>query len=213
VSDAPVWEFVPGRFGRRAPTPGLLVREYTDFALASVLALRGQEWAAALAAEQAFGTLLPTQPRAAAGRDIEFIWSGPGHWLALAESSAQDIEAQLAGPLAGLTSVFDQSDSRVMLELHGAKVREVLAKGVALDLHPRSFGMGDTALTTVSHFGVQLWQVADAPVYRLLVVRSYFGSFWRWLAASAAEYGGEVLEARRHSTRDSELVGLPATNG
>jgi sarcosine oxidase subunit gamma len=89
----------------------------------------------------------------------------------------------------------------------------VLAKGLALDLHPRSFGMGDAALTSVSHLGVQLWQVADAPVYRLLVVRSYFGSFWRWLAASAAEYGGEVLEAQRYSTRNSQPAGSPATHG
>jgi sarcosine oxidase subunit gamma len=90
-------------------------------------------------------------------------------------------------------SIFDQGGSRVLLELRGPRVRDVLAKGVSIDLHPRSFRTGDVAVTTASHLAVQLWQVADDPVYRLLVVRTYFDSLWRWLAASAAEYGCEVL--------------------
>jgi sarcosine oxidase subunit gamma len=90
-------------------------------------------------------------------------------------------------------SVFDQSGSRVLLELRGPRARDVLAKGVSIDLHPRAFRTGDVAVTTASHLAVHLWQVADEPVYRLLVVRTYFNSLWRWLAASAAEYGCEVL--------------------
>ncbi len=79
-----------------------------------------------------------------------------------------------------------------MLELAGPRVRDTLAKGIELDLHPHSFRLGDAAVTTASHIGVHLWQVADDPVYRLLVVRTYFGSFWNWLSASAAAYGCEV---------------------
>ena len=131
---------------------------------------------------------------------MSFVWSGPGHWLALAEATATNIETRLA-PLAPTASVFDQSDARVMLELSGRNVRETLAKGMAVDLHPRSFGTGHAALTSVSHIVVQFWQVADAPTYRLLVTRTYFLSLWRWLAASAAEYGGELLPPRRFTNR------------
>ena len=88
---------------------------------------------------------------------------------------------------------FDQSGSRRLLELRGARIRDVLAKGVSVDLHPRAFRTGDVAVTTASHLAVHLWQVADDPAYRLLVVHTYFDSLWRWLAASAAEYGCEVL--------------------
>jgi sarcosine oxidase subunit gamma len=35
--------------------------------------------------------------------------------------------------------VIDQSDARVMLEISGRNVREMLAKGIALDLHPSAF--------------------------------------------------------------------------
>ncbi len=176
------------------------IHECLDFALASVIAKRGQASLAMDAAMDAFGVRPPVSPAIASGDDVSFVWSGPGHWLAMAEATATDIETRLA-PLAPTASVFDQSDARVMLELSGRNVRETLAKGMAVDLHPRSFGTGHAALTSVSHIVVQFWQVADAPRYRLLVTRTYFQSWWRWLAASAAEYGGDILPARRFTNR------------
>jgi sarcosine oxidase subunit gamma len=194
--------FRPGRLGRSTGDAGLLVREYSDFALASVVARRGQQTAAATAAAQAFGIALPDRPRAVQGRDVTFIGSGPGQWTALAEAMNTGIENLVGAPLEGLASVFDQSDSRVLLELSGDKVREVLSKGVAIDLHPRAFESGDAALTPASHLAMQLWRSGDAPTFRALVPRAYFESFWHWLAASGAEYGIEVLEPRRYAARD-----------
>lgn len=191
-------QFCPGRFGRAATEPGLLVTELTDFELASVQARAGQAANAAAAIRQSFGVCLPDAPRIVAGNDMSFVWSGPDHWLALSRPAATGIEARLAASLQGLAAVCDQSDSRIMLEVRGAKLREVLAKGVSLDLHPRAFSMGAAALTSVSHVSLQFWQTEDAPAFRLLVARSYFQSFWRWLAASAAEYGVEVRQPRAY---------------
>ena len=189
----------PGRFGRPNGTPGLRVHELTDVALASVLARRGQANAVATAAERSFGCTVPDRPRAELGHDTAFLWTGPAQWLAVAEPATTDLESRLVGPFAGVAAVFDQSGGRVMLELEGPRVRDVLAKGFSIDLDPRVFTTGHVAATLVSHLHVQLWQVDDAPRYRILVVRTYFGSFWRWLASSAAEYGGEVLEPRRYA--------------
>jgi sarcosine oxidase subunit gamma len=72
-------------------------------------------------------------------------------------------------------------------------VLQTLAKGVPVDLHPSRFTPGSVALTTVSHVGVQLWRSETAAAYHLMVPRSYFGSFWNWLAASSAEFGCEVV--------------------
>jgi sarcosine oxidase subunit gamma len=77
-------------------------------------------------------------------------------------------------------------------------VRQVLARGCSIDLDPRAFAVDHVAATLVSHLHVQFWQVDDGPRYRILVVRTYFDSFWRWLACSTAEFGGEVLEPRRY---------------
>ncbi len=41
--------------------------------------------------------------------------------------------------------------------------------------------------------GVQLWQTGDTRSYDIAIFRSVSQSFWRWLTASAAEYGYEVV--------------------
>lgn len=198
MADSSHVPFRAGSFGNLQGSPGIVVREYTDFALASVLARRGQSEAAAAAAQEAFGARLPDGPRAVAGRSITFIGAGPGHWLALAPASSDAIETRIADALGGRVSVVEQSDSRVLLELGGPRVRDVLSKGLAVDLHPGVFRNGDAALTTASHLAVHLWCSGDAPAYRLLAVRTYFGSFWSWLASSSAEFGAQVLEAARY---------------
>lgn len=192
-------DFRPGSFGRTSAAPGILIREITDFALASVIARRGQVAAAAAAAERAYGIALPNQTRLVTGYGMSFLGTGPGQWLALGAAGDPPIEAQIAAALGDTASAFDQSDSRVMLELRGPRVRDVLAKGVSVDLHPTAFAPGHVAATTVSHLAVQLWQTDTAPVYRLLGVRSYFESLWHWLAASSAEFGAQVLPPARYA--------------
>ena len=193
MADALHFAYSPGRLGRREGSPGLVLQELTQFALASVIARKGQTTQAVGAAQRACGASPPSTPTIAAGSDIAFVWSGPGHWLALGTQTTESFEARLGTVFGTHASVFDQSGSRVLLELRGPRVRDVLAKGVSIDLHPRAFRTGDVAVTTASHLAVHLWQVADEPVYRLLVVRTWFDSLWRWLAASAAEYGCEVM--------------------
>jgi sarcosine oxidase subunit gamma len=185
-------EFRPGRSGRKDGAPGVVVREITHFSLASVVARKGQALAASAAAQTAFGTALPPKPACVTGHDLAFVWSGPGHWLALGPELPAGIEARVGAGLGERASVFDQGGSRVLLEIAGPRVRDTLAKGIELDLHPHAFRPGDAAVTTASHIGVHLWQVAEDPVYRLLVVRTYFGSLWRWLSTSAAACGCEV---------------------
>ncbi len=193
MADAMHFAYSPGRLGHREGAPGLVLRELTQFALASVVARKGQTAQVVAATQEAYGASPPSGPRFAEGGDLAFVWSGPGHWLALGSQAVDSIESRLHATLGTHASVFDQGGSRVLLELRGPRTRDVLAKGISIDLHPRAFRTGDAAVTTASHLAVHLWQVAEDPVYRLLVVRTWFDSLWRWLAASAAEYGCEVL--------------------
>jgi len=127
------------------------------------------------------------------GRGVTFLWVAPAQWLVEAAAGEQQLEEFLSNAFGRLASICEQSDSRIVLEVAGPRVRDVLAKGLPIDLHPERFGAGDVAVTAVAHVGVQLRQTTDAPSYRLAVVRSYFGSFWHWLASSAAEFGCEVV--------------------
>ena len=71
----------------------------------------------------------------------------------------------------------------------------MVAKVCGIDLDPRVFSPGDTALTLVGHTNVHLWQVDPAPTYDFAVPRSFAASFYEWLFAASAKYGMLVRPA------------------
>ncbi|HEY9348096.1 MAG TPA: sarcosine oxidase subunit gamma family protein [Inquilinus sp.] len=99
---------------------------------------------------------------------------------------------ELADAISTFAAVSDQSDGLAVLRVSGPQARDALIKGVGLDLHPRAFGPGDAAVTVIAHVGAQLWQLDNRPSYEVAVYRSFAGSLWRWLEASAAEFGCAV---------------------
>ena len=128
---------------------------------------------------------------------MRFVGYGPGQWLAVSEMLANEALARdLAQHLKGLASISDQSGGRTAIRVSGARAREVLAKGLPIDLHASTFDPGSAATSTISLMGVQLWQVDDAPTYDIAIFRSLSASFWRWLTASTAEFGYEVTAGR-----------------
>lgn len=185
---------VAGRFGQPAGLPGVLVRERTDVAIAAVTARLGQTGALADKIRLEFGITLPDGPRRVGNGDLGLTWSGPGRWLATKSGDVElGLERDLLAPAAsGLATVVDLGHALAVLHISGSKVRETLAKGFAIDLHPRAFETGHTAMTVVAHIPVQITQISDEPAVEILVPRSLAGSFWHWLEASAAEFGLEV---------------------
>ena len=186
---------VPGRYGVTEGEPGVTLSVRADLALASVVARRDQHDVLSGRVRDAFGIDLPVLPRWIAAGPIGFAWAGPGHWLASAEDvQGPAFEAQLRRELAGLASISDQSDGRIVVRVSGPRARDALAKGVLIDLHPRAFGPGDTAVTSVAHIGVHFWQVDASPAYEFTVFRSFAAAFWQWLLDAAAEFGVAVRD-------------------
>ncbi len=189
---------VPGRYGRKDGEPGIVVSERIGLGLATVAARKGQAEALKAAVASAYGAQLPASSRVAEGRDaqgsaVSFIGYGPGQWLAVSESFAGETLARdLQDKLQGLASISDQSGGRTVLRIGGRRAREVLAKGLPIDLDPRAFPLGSAATSAISHMGVQIWQMDDTRSYDIAIFRSLSESFWRWLSASAAAFGYEV---------------------
>lgn len=182
---------VPGRYGRPGGEPGVIIAERVGLGLATVATRKGAPLRAAVKAS--YGVDLPDASAIAHGPNVSFVGYGPGQWLAVSETLVNEALARdLAQRLKGLASISDQSGGRTVLRLSGPRARDVLAKGLPIDLHPRSFAPGGAATSTISLMGVQLWQVDDAPTYDIALFRSVSASFWRWLTASAAEFGYEV---------------------
>jgi heterotetrameric sarcosine oxidase gamma subunit len=179
-----------GCSGRPTGRPGIMVSAIEGLGMATVIGRRDRAEELERRLSSRYSISLSRSPRVAAGRGCNFVWAGPDQWLAV--SMDRMIATELQAALAGVAAVSDQSDARAVVRVGGPRVREVLAKGCSLDLHSRVFRTGDVAVTAISHIGVHLWQVDDAPTYEFAVFRGFARSFWSWLAASAAEFGIEV---------------------
>ncbi|MFF7486678.1 sarcosine oxidase subunit gamma [Streptomyces luteogriseus] len=139
--------------------------------------------------ETALGAPLPRRcgdTTASGGRTV--LWLGPDEWLVLAPSEETAALRDALGPDPG--SVVDVSANRTTLELSGPSARRVLEKGCPLDLHHRVFGPGRAVSTTVGPVAVLLWQVDDAPTYRLLPRSSFADYLARWLVDAMSEFAG-----------------------
>ncbi|MGY1692978.1 sarcosine oxidase subunit gamma [Geodermatophilus sp. SYSU D01105] len=143
-------------------------------------------------AAAALGVDLPTAPNTwvptGTGRAV---WLGPDEWLLTSTTeSPEDLEARVRAavrPLGG--SATDVSAQRIGLRLTGARVRDVLAKGCSIDLHPRVFGRGSSAQTTLGQAGVVLLGLSDTGDDLVVLVRSSFAGYLAdWLLDAALEF-------------------------
>jgi heterotetrameric sarcosine oxidase gamma subunit len=183
----------PGRRGRPDGLPGVRVFERTGVAVVSLAARRGAGSALVAALAGPLGLALPGEPLRVEGAGCAALWAGPGQWMLLAQGGrASTLESDVASAAAGLGSVAAVGDGRGILVVSGPRARDALAKGIALDLDPRVFPAGRTALTMASMIDVQVTALDDSPRYELMLFRGFAGSFWHWLEASALEYGLEI---------------------
>lgn len=185
-----------GHHSARGKT-GVAVATRDGLGIASLIA--GERGADVLArtVKARFGLDLPMTPVATQSATHALVWAGPGQWLLVAGTRAgfdEDIRA-----LSSFAAVSEQSDGKAVLRLSGSKIREALAKGCMIDLHPSVFPVDAVALTSIAYIGVHLRRAADGPdgtVFDIVVPRSMAGSFWSWLSASAAEFGCTVTTGR-----------------
>lgn len=193
IAEGPFGGLVASARGAHRQGPaGLVVEPRDGVGLVSLHAYRGRHVALADALGAAFGVALPSRPRVEVGEPVSVVWSGPQHWLLL--GSSRDLAARIRDVVAENGLVTEQTGSRGLLRLSGGRVRDVLAKGCSIDLHPRAFPVGHAAVTAVAQIGVQIWQPGEG-VFDVAVPRSYAASAWSWLTAAANEFGMEVRAA------------------
>ena len=160
---------------------------------------------AAAAVAEYLGVALPTTPSTyVESETATVIWLGPDEWLITSPyPTPEDLETGLrsaisVGPAddeaggdgAEFTgSVVDVSAQRTTVGLRGQHVRDLLAGGCALDLHPRVFGRGTAAQTLLGLAGVVLMALDDTGThYQILVRSSFAGYLTSWLLDGATEY-------------------------
>lgn len=148
------------------------------------------------AAKAALKFFVPTAPNTVEGkRDRYALWLGPDEWLVVGAPGtetrlAADLGKALDGIVAGVTDV---TEGRTVIRLAGVHVRDLLAKGCGLDLHPRAFGPARCAQTRLAKANVILHQLDDAPTFDAYVERSFADYLWRWIEDAGTEYGFAIV--------------------
>ena len=140
--------------------------------------------------ESALGFALPVVPNTVGCLDDRrALWLGPNEWLVVGLGGQQEaIERALHNALSGtFSSIVDVSANRALLEVRGPKARELLARGIPIDLDARSFGPGRCSQTLLAKAQVIIERRSDDPAFHLYI-RSTFASYAAdWLLDAAAE--------------------------
>lgn len=146
-------------------------------------------------ATKALGMAPPLAPNTTAGDQTTLaVWTAPNEWLLVTEPGAETALADaLSRALTGVYhAVTDTSDQSTIIRLSGNDARAVLAKGCALDLHPRAFAPGAAAQSHCARAMVCLWRVDDGATFDILVRASFAPYLWAWLRDAGLEYGVRV---------------------
>jgi sarcosine oxidase, subunit gamma len=131
-------------------------------------------------------------PGRAAGDWPRVLGLGPDEWLILSTpGTQQELLGKLRASLDGDGAVTDVSGQRTTIALAGPRSQELLAKGCALDLHPRAFGRGRCAQTLLGNAQVVLVAAPNAEHDYWILPRSSFARYVAdWLLDAAVEYAG-----------------------
>jgi heterotetrameric sarcosine oxidase gamma subunit len=137
---------------------------------------------------------LPASGRCENGASV-LLPVGPDIWFLLADAPA---------PTEGAFDLaLDMTGAWTRIAISGANASVLLAKGCAIDLHPRMFAAGACAAAGFAGMRTAIWRT-EAGGFELLVGRSYALSLWEWLVDAASEYVGEGAAAadRTHERKD-----------
>ncbi len=196
---------LPPRVSPLAPVSGEHIVDYKNLRLSErkaltaiqVLSFKGKHEAAAKAIGKALALDCSTEPGVcSADEHTQITWNGPNSWIIVgnddeAARAPGELLRTLQDAVGDLGAVIDQSHGRCGLRLSGARARQVMAKNTAIDLHPRAFGPGRCAMTSVAHMNATIVQVDDTPTYDLFVIRSLARSFAHAIEHSCEEFASD----------------------
>jgi len=172
---------------------GVIATEREGLGIARIAARRGYAAEVVELFQARFGVEPRIGPRRASLGEVAIAGTGPNTWIATCENAGNTFAGSLHSLLGNCASIADQSDAYVILRLTGPKVRESLAKLVPIDIHPRSFQVGDMAQTVCGYMSVTLWRLEDTaeggPTFDIWAGRSLAVSLHHAIGEAAAEFG------------------------
>lgn len=118
--------------------------------------------------------------------------TGPEQFWIITRASEDLTTAFQAAVTQDIGTVTPLSHSRTCIFVEGLSARELLATGIALDLHPNAFQLDSFALTGLHHTPILIHRSGDNR-YDLYVMRTFALWAWEWLTDAALPYGYEIV--------------------
>ena len=190
--DMSAQEAQAGRLPNKMPQPEgkADVIVITDLSDCGKLNLRCKPAASSLLVKY-LGSPLPEVPNTVSKNgDRRILWLGPDEFLVLMKAGEEDnLSIIIGGALAkqhhAATIV---TDALSCLQLDGSAVRDLLAKGCSIDLHPTKFTEGMCAQTLLTTVGVTIFCDGKTSL-RIICRTSFLDYLIAWLKDAALEYG------------------------
>ncbi|WP_213302106.1 sarcosine oxidase subunit gamma [Paraburkholderia sacchari] len=138
---------------------------------------------------QVVGCQPPATPNTVArGNGYDVLWLGPDEWLVRSDAAVQAgaLEAKLA-PAFGeaYAAAVDVGSGYTVVEVDGARTRELLSRGCPLDLHPGQFKEGQCAQSVFFKASIVLVPMGGDR-FEIVVRRSFADYFCRIMLDATA---------------------------
>lgn len=140
---------------------------------ASLRALEQQIAAAA-------GTAVPGEPGGSSESDAGLVMRIAAGTFLIECANPELGETLAAAIKPDLGTVTNLAHARVAINVSGSQADAVLAKGLAIDLHPDAFPVQQVAQSAIDEIGLLIRHVAEQS-FDLYVYRSFATALWDWL--------------------------------
>ena len=187
----------PGRIGTREGPASVVVFERVGRALVQVSGWPGAFDPACRKLETLFRCRMPDTGLRAVSQGARSIFRvGPERlWLAGSgdDEMLQWLDASALDPDAVVTEI---RQSRTVVRVKGAGARELLNRGLPVDLDVAVFPADAFAQSVIHHIPVLVHRVAleGDDGFDVYVTSDYAVSFWEWLTEALQSFGGEITK-------------------
>ena len=154
----------------------------------------GQAERVAGATAALLGTVLPDSPTRAAMHGVHTLFRIARDQLLIRTPDAMLARGLRQAVPPDAASVTALDGARTAIAIAGPAARELLARLVAVDLHPSVFAVGDFAQTPIHHVGGLLYRMAPER-YEFLALRTYAIDTWEVIEDAARVFGYELINS------------------
>lgn len=187
--------YEPGRKGAGAGEAQISIKEITGRDIVQFAAWPDTVEAAAKKAAKTVGHALPGDTFSAASKGKTSVFRiAPEKFLIVCPLRAGMGAALSKAFKADQAVVTELGHSRTIIRISGPAVRDVLARGVPVDLDPGVFASG--AFVQMGIHGIAtLCHRSGRDQFDLIVARNFAVNIYEWLEETAAQFGYVVEEA------------------